>query len=257
MSSPVAASALSPSRPVTSRRGGDRPDHPGTQCLTRQHRSRGVTTFDAPRQRTWPRADMKGEHRPASCPAVGTSTAAPSICLRRTLLPAAHRRERLGGQRHRTHRLRPHGIRGIGAAYRRALRHDRRTRLIGAPPSLHRELTRPRLDHHLLDRNDGVAAVPKPLSVQQCGVRWPRLCPGAMRSPVHVRPAGSADRMADAGRPPIPRSAPGIPSRSGPRPGMRRTDRSTHHAGAGGKGSLHQPEARHQTRGYPGRRPLR
>jgi anti-anti-sigma regulatory factor len=57
------------------------------------------------------------------------------------------------------------GIRGIGVAYRRALRHNRRMRLIGAPPSLHRELTRLRLDHHLLDGDDGVAAEAGVLSV--------------------------------------------------------------------------------------------
>jgi anti-anti-sigma regulatory factor len=52
------------------------------------------------------------------------------------------------------------GVCGIGVTYRRALRHGRRVKLIGAPPSLHRELTRLRLDHHLLDRGDALTAVP-------------------------------------------------------------------------------------------------
>ena len=56
------------------------------------------------------------------------------------------------------------GIRGIGAAYRRALRHDRRFELTGAPPFLRGELIRLRLDRHLLDR-DRAATVPDPLSV--------------------------------------------------------------------------------------------
>jgi anti-anti-sigma regulatory factor len=56
------------------------------------------------------------------------------------------------------------GVRGIGAAYRRALRHGRRVRLIGAPPSLHRQLTRLRLDHHVLDPDDPGDAGPQPLS---------------------------------------------------------------------------------------------
>jgi anti-anti-sigma regulatory factor len=55
------------------------------------------------------------------------------------------------------------GIRGIGTAYRRALRHGRRLRLVGVPPVLRRELTRLRLDHHLLDDDDdGAAVVPYP-----------------------------------------------------------------------------------------------
>ncbi|PWW22558.1 anti-anti-sigma regulatory factor [Geodermatophilus normandii] len=58
----------------------------------------------------------------------------------------------------------PVGIRGIGAAYRRALRHDRRLRVTGAPPFLHEELIRLRLDHHLLD-GDRAATVPSPLPV--------------------------------------------------------------------------------------------
>jgi anti-anti-sigma regulatory factor len=52
------------------------------------------------------------------------------------------------------------GIRGIGTACRRALRHGRRLRLVGVPPVLRRELARLRLDHHLLD--DGGAVVPDP-----------------------------------------------------------------------------------------------
>jgi anti-anti-sigma regulatory factor len=53
-------------------------------------------------------------------------------------------------------------VRAIAAAYRRSIRHDRRLRLTGAPPALLRELTRLRLDHHLLDGDDGTAAVPDP-----------------------------------------------------------------------------------------------
>jgi anti-anti-sigma regulatory factor len=56
------------------------------------------------------------------------------------------------------------GIRGIGTAYRRALRHHRQLRLTGTPPFLESQLTRLRLDHHLLDR-DGAAPVPDSLSV--------------------------------------------------------------------------------------------
>ena len=47
------------------------------------------------------------------------------------------------------------GIRGLGTAYRRALRHDRRLRLTGAPPFLRRELIRLHVDHHLLDGDRG------------------------------------------------------------------------------------------------------
>lgn len=49
------------------------------------------------------------------------------------------------------------GLRAIGSAYRRALRHDRRMRLVGTPPVLRYGLTRLRLDRHLLD---GDGAVP-------------------------------------------------------------------------------------------------
>ena len=54
------------------------------------------------------------------------------------------------------------GVRGIGAAYRRAVRHHRRIRLVGTPAALHRELTRLRLDHHLLGE-DALAAAAPPL----------------------------------------------------------------------------------------------
>jgi anti-anti-sigma factor len=43
------------------------------------------------------------------------------------------------------------GLRAIGAAYRRLLRHDRRLTLSGASPDLERVLTRLRLDRHLLE----------------------------------------------------------------------------------------------------------
>ena len=43
------------------------------------------------------------------------------------------------------------GLRAIGAAYRRLLRHDRRLTLCGASPELQRVLTRLRLGRHLLD----------------------------------------------------------------------------------------------------------
>jgi anti-anti-sigma regulatory factor len=43
------------------------------------------------------------------------------------------------------------GVRAIGAAYRRALRHNRRMTLAGAPPPRQRSLRRLRLDHHVLD----------------------------------------------------------------------------------------------------------
>jgi anti-anti-sigma regulatory factor len=42
------------------------------------------------------------------------------------------------------------GVRAIGLAYRRALRHGRRMVLTGASPALRRVLTRVRLDHHVL-----------------------------------------------------------------------------------------------------------
>ncbi|SDM77770.1 anti-anti-sigma factor [Geodermatophilus siccatus] len=43
------------------------------------------------------------------------------------------------------------GLRAIGAAYRRLLRHDRRLTLCGASPELQRVLVRLRLDRHLLE----------------------------------------------------------------------------------------------------------
>ena len=42
------------------------------------------------------------------------------------------------------------GLRAVGAAYRRALRHGRQLTLHGAPPALRAALTRLRLDHHIL-----------------------------------------------------------------------------------------------------------
>jgi anti-anti-sigma regulatory factor len=56
------------------------------------------------------------------------------------------------------------GVRAIGAAYRRALRHNRRMTLTGAPPPLQQPLTRLRLDHHLLHNTPGPAAAPDSLS---------------------------------------------------------------------------------------------
>ena len=51
------------------------------------------------------------------------------------------------------------GVRAIGAAYRRALRHNRRMTLTGAPPLLQQSLARLRLDQHLLHRASGAGAV--------------------------------------------------------------------------------------------------
>ncbi len=51
------------------------------------------------------------------------------------------------------------GLRAIGAAYRRLLRHDRRMTLSGASPDLQRVLTRLRLSPHLLD-DDHAEPVP-------------------------------------------------------------------------------------------------
>jgi hypothetical protein len=51
----------------------------------------------------------------------------------------------------------------IGAAYRRALRHNRRMTLTGAPPLLQQSLARLRLDHHLLDDASDPDAVPHSL----------------------------------------------------------------------------------------------
>lgn len=43
------------------------------------------------------------------------------------------------------------GLRMIGAAYRRALRHGRRLTLLGAPPELQQALVRLRLHAHVVD----------------------------------------------------------------------------------------------------------
>jgi anti-anti-sigma factor len=51
------------------------------------------------------------------------------------------------------------GLRAIGAAYRRLLRHDRRLTLCGASPELQRVLTRLHLGRHVLD-DDGAEPVP-------------------------------------------------------------------------------------------------
>ncbi len=58
------------------------------------------------------------------------------------------------------------GLRAIGVAYRRALRHNRWVRLIGTPPWLQRELTRIHLDHHLLGDGQGLrtAGPPEPVA---------------------------------------------------------------------------------------------
>lgn len=52
------------------------------------------------------------------------------------------------------------GLRAIGAAYRRLLRHDRRLTLCGVSPDLQRVLTRLHLGRHVLDddREDRVPA---------------------------------------------------------------------------------------------------
>jgi anti-anti-sigma factor len=51
------------------------------------------------------------------------------------------------------------GLRAIGAAYRRLLRHDRRLTLCGASPELQRVLTRLHLGRHVLD-DDRAEPVP-------------------------------------------------------------------------------------------------
>ena len=51
------------------------------------------------------------------------------------------------------------GLRAIGAAYRRLLRHDRRMTLSGASPDLQRVLIRLRLGRHVLD-DDPAESVP-------------------------------------------------------------------------------------------------
>jgi anti-anti-sigma regulatory factor len=55
----------------------------------------------------------------------------------------------------------PAGVRTIGVVYRRALRHNRRLTLMGTPLFLQRDLTRLRLDHHILNRGDGIPASPE------------------------------------------------------------------------------------------------
>ena len=57
----------------------------------------------------------------------------------------------------------PMGVRAIGSAYRRALRHDRRMTVTGAPPLLRRSLARLRLDFHVLDGGGGTSTVPTAL----------------------------------------------------------------------------------------------
>ena len=51
------------------------------------------------------------------------------------------------------------GLRAIGAAYRRLLRHERRLTLCGASPELQRVLTRLHLGRHVLD-DDSAEPVP-------------------------------------------------------------------------------------------------
>jgi anti-anti-sigma regulatory factor len=55
------------------------------------------------------------------------------------------------------------GVWAIAAAYRRALRHNRRMTLTGVPPLLQQSLARLRLDRHLLDDAAGAGAVPDSL----------------------------------------------------------------------------------------------
>jgi anti-anti-sigma regulatory factor len=50
------------------------------------------------------------------------------------------------------------GMRGIGAAYRRALRHGRRLCLVGAPAPVRDQLLRLRLHHHLVVDDERSAA---------------------------------------------------------------------------------------------------
>ncbi len=56
------------------------------------------------------------------------------------------------------------GVHAIGAAYRRALRSDRRLTLTGSPPSLRRDLTRVRLDRHVLAGSDATTTVSRAVS---------------------------------------------------------------------------------------------
>jgi anti-anti-sigma regulatory factor len=52
------------------------------------------------------------------------------------------------------------GLRAIGNAYRRAIRHDRRMTLLGASPALRAALARLRLDRHVVAGDD--PSVPRP-----------------------------------------------------------------------------------------------
>jgi anti-anti-sigma regulatory factor len=60
------------------------------------------------------------------------------------------------------------GVRSIGVAYRRAIRHDRRMRVIGTPPALRQELAHFRLDHHLLE-DQRLATAPNPVPASAPG----------------------------------------------------------------------------------------
>ncbi|MGY1592050.1 STAS domain-containing protein [Geodermatophilus sp. SYSU D00708] len=53
------------------------------------------------------------------------------------------------------------GLRAIGRAHRRALRHDRRITLRGASPALRGALSRSHLDHHVL-AGDGDSTLDEP-----------------------------------------------------------------------------------------------
>ena len=76
------------------------------------------------------------------------------------------------------------GVRAIGAAYRRALRHNRRMTLTGAPPLLQQSLARLRLDHHLLDGAVGAGRSPTrcPPDVRAAATAGPRPRPAPRRS---------------------------------------------------------------------------
>lgn len=93
------------------------------------------------------------------------------------------------------------GLRGIGAAYRRAVRHDRRMLLLGASPGLRQALTRMRLDHHVL----AAAHRSRPVKADLAhGARRPAPDPGrstraAGRSPATVRTPRDAPAEAVAG----------------------------------------------------------
>lgn len=77
------------------------------------------------------------------------------------------------------------GVRAIGTAYRRALRHGRRMVVTGASPALRRVLTRVRLDEHVL-----VAAhrSTRPSSGTADDVREPAPDPGRFRPAPGSRP---------------------------------------------------------------------